>query len=106
AVLQVHVLADDADLHVALAGLLEALSHSLPSRQVWRARPNVQALSDLVVQALGVEHQRELVQAAHVDRGDDAVYLHVREQRDLLFKSARNWAIAAADQDVRLDADL
>ena len=50
--------------------------------------------------------ERQLVDARHVDRRDHAVDRDVGEERDLALQSLRQRAIDAADQDVRLDADL
>ena len=103
---QVDVLADDADLHGAARRLLEAVHDALPRRQIRLAGPDVEALRDLLVDALGVERERQLVDARHVHRGDDAVHRDVGEERDLLLHRVGEGAIAAAQQDVGLDADL
>jgi hypothetical protein len=50
------------------AGLLEALHDALPGVEVRLARPDVELLGDLLVDALGVERERQLVDAVHVDR--------------------------------------
>ncbi len=106
AVLQVHVLADHADADGAVRRLLELLDRVAPLGELGLARPDVEALGDLIVEPFGVEHERQLVDARDVHRRDHALHRHVREERDLLLQARRDRAIAATDQDVRLDADL
>ncbi len=105
-VLEVHVLADDADLDRAARRVLEAADDALPSREVRRAAPDVEPLGDELVEPLVVEHERHLVDAPDVDRADDRFDGHVREERDLLFDGARERHLRAAEEDVRLDANL
>ena len=81
-VAQVHVLADDADLHRPLAGLLEPVAHAA-TRKVRLAAPDVEAVADEVVEPLRVEVERYLVDARDVDGRDDRLDRDVREERDL-----------------------
>ena len=63
-------------------------------------------LADDVVDALGMQHARHLVDAVGVVTADDGVFLDVAEERDLALFILRQLAVHAADQDVRLDADF
>ena len=62
---QVDVLADQADLDLGLRAL-EPVHDALPAGQLGRARPDVEQLADLVVDAFGVEADRHLVDAVDV----------------------------------------
>ena len=62
-------------------------------------------VEDQVVDALGPEHQRHLVDVVHVARGDHGVDRKAREQRDLLADLARERLLGAADDHVGLDPD-
>src|SRR6185369_4573976 len=106
AVFEVNVLADHADAHRAFGRLLELLDDSNPVAQVRLTRPDVEALRDLIVQALSVQHERQLIDARHVYCGDHAVDRDVGEQRDLFLQALSERTIAATVQDVRLNADL
>src|SRR4051794_3847504 len=104
-VLELRVLAGHRDPD-GLVGLVAAAHHALPLRQVRRlldVDPEVR--QDLVVDALGAEVERHLVDRVRVARGDDAVDRQVREQRDLRADLAVERLGAAADDHVRLDAD-
>ena len=58
-----------------------------------------------VVEAFVVEDQRQLVDRLDVLRGDDRVLVDVAEERDLAALILRDRPVAAAEQDVGLDAD-
>ena len=60
--------------------------------------------ADVVVEALVVEDEGDLVQAAGVDRADHRLLGDVAQQRDLALEAHREGAVAAADDDVGLDA--
>ena len=62
-------------------------------------------LEDLVVEPLGAEVERDLVDRVDVARGDDRVDGQVGEEADLLPDVARQRALRAAHQQVGLDAD-
>jgi hypothetical protein len=63
-------------------------------------------VADDLVDHLVVEHGRDLVNGVGVETFDDGFRHHVAEQRDLAPLLDRNRAVGAAQQDVRLDADL
>ncbi len=103
-VLELHVLADEPDAH-RLGGGVFALHERLPLRQVGRIGREVEVLQHLVVDALGAEVERHLVDRVHVAGRDDGVDRQVHEQGDLLTDLARQGALRAAHDHVRLDAD-
>ncbi len=102
---QVDVLADHADADPML-GVLEGVDDALPGLQLRLARPDVEQLAELVVEALGVQHQRDLVDRVLVGQRHHAVAAHVGEHRQLVAGGAADRLLGAADQDVGLDPDL
>ena len=58
-----------------------------------------------VVQRLLVQQQRNPVDVVGVDRRDHRAFLDIGEQRDLAALLVRQHRLAAAQQDIRLDAD-
>src|SRR3990172_4125371 len=101
---QLHVLADDGDLSVALGGL-QPLHPLLPVLQVALTGRQVQPVDDEVPQAGLFQHQRPLVDGRHRQQGDDRAGSDVAEERYLLPQLVRHRPVAPADDDVRLDAD-
>src|SRR5690606_10630760 len=106
AVLQVHVLAHHTDLHGARSRLFELAHRVAPHAELRLARPNIQPLGQLRVQAFGMQQERQLVDARCVDCRDHTLYWNVGKQRDLLLETPWNRSIAATDQNVRLDTYL
>ena len=104
--LEVDVLADDANLDGARATLFEALDDPLPAGEVRRAAPDIETLSDELVEPLLVEHERHFVDAPDVDGADDGFDGDVREEGDFLFHAPRKSHLRAAEEDVGLDADF
>src|SRR5581483_8383531 len=101
---QVDVLADhrDVDGHPRI---LDGLDDPAPLAEIWRARPDVELLDHALVQPFVVEVQRHLVDRRDVARRDHAVLLDVTEVRDLRLDLAVEGTVAAAEQDVGLDAE-
>src|SRR5256714_1622392 len=105
-VAELDVLADEADAHLILG--MAHLAHDLfPLRQ----RPDllvrqVQLVEEDLVEPLAREGQRHLVDELDVERGDDRLLLDVAEEGDLLLHVLGDGALAAAEEDVGLDADL
>ena len=64
----------------------------------------VQHLAHVVVEALVVQDERDLVEDVGVDRGDDARLGHVAQLGDLLLQPLRDRPVAAAHDRVGLDA--
>ena len=102
---QVDVLADERDHHLLL-GVVDPLQQVVPAGPVDVAEAQVEAADDVGVQALGVQHLRDVVDARRVDAGDDGLLVDVAHQRDLALDRLGDLAVGAADDGVGLDADL
>ena len=100
---QVDVLADETDVHL-LVGRAHALDERAPLGEVGLVLVEVQHPAHVVVETLVVEHERDLVEDLGVDRGDDALFGHVAQRRDLLLEPLRDRPVAAAHDRVGLDA--
>ena len=103
-VADLHVLADHGDVDLAV-GVGPAAHHLAPLGQVGGGHLEAQLVDDDVVERLLVQQHRDLVDVVGVDRGDDRALLDVGEQRDLAALLLGQRVLAAAQQDVRLDAD-
>ena len=101
---QMGVFADDGDRHLAFRPA-HAGDDLLPALHIRRARRNAEMRADLGVEAFVVIGLRHGVDGVDVARQDDALFLEVAEQRDLLARAQRDVAVAAAEQDVGLDAE-
>ena len=64
-----------------------------------------QQAQNLLVEAFGRERHGYFINVADVGRGNDAFFGDVAEQRDLGFQVGAERAVAAADQNIGLDAD-
>ncbi len=65
----------------------------------------MQQAQNLLVETFGSERHRHFVDVAHVRRGNHAGFRNVAEKRDLGFEVSAQLAVAAANQNVRLDSD-
>ena len=101
---ELHVLADEGDPHLARGGV-GAAHHRLPLGQVGRGRLHPEVVEDEVVDALGAEDERHLVDVVDVVGGDHAVDRKAGEEGDLAADLAVEPPFGAADQRVRLDPD-
>src|ERR1043165_3239164 len=103
---ELDVLADEADAHLVLG--MAHLAHDLfPLRQ--RADllvRQVELVEEDLVEPLARERQRDLVDEFDVARGDDRLLLDVAEEGDLLLHVLGDGALAAAKENIGLDADL
>src|SRR5437763_3256877 len=99
------VLDDEPDAH-RVGGRLDPLDQCLPGPQVERVLGTVEPeqLADVVVQPFLVEAQRDLVEVGGVDVGDDRLHRHIAQVGDLALELLGDGAVAAADDDVGLDA--
>ena len=106
-VLELDVLADQRDPHrgVLLLRLVGLGDEPLPAGQLGRAGLHAEVVEHEVVDALGLEVERHLVDQVHVARGHDRLDGQPREQRDLLADVAAQAALGAAHDHVGLDAD-
>ena len=103
-VVQLHVLADQCDAHLA-GQPVDAVGELRPVREVGLGRVKVEALEHEVVEALGAQRERHPVDVLLVLVGDDLVGVQVGEEGDLGPQLARQRLGRAADHDVRRDAD-
>ena len=103
-VLERRVLADQRDLHRALA-LVRAAHELLPLAELGRGRLHAEVIEHQVVRALGAVDERHLVDVVDVARRDHGVLVDRAEQRDLLADVAVEPLLGAAEDRVRLDAD-
>ena len=101
---QLHVLADQGDLHLALGGV-GAPHHRLPLGQVGRRGVHAEVVEDEVVDSLGPVDQRHLVDVVDVARRDHRVLGQAGEEGDLAADLAVEPTLRAADQGVGLDPD-
>ena len=84
----------------------DALHQLAPSAERRFGQLEAELLHDLVVEALLVEAERDLVDRAHVGAFDDRAELHVAEERDLALDVVGDGAVRAHDEHVRLNSDL
>ena len=104
-VLELGVLADHADRDFAV-GRLQTLYDRLPPSEIRLRRDgDAEVLQEFGVEAGQMVGDRRLVDRLQVARFDHRAFADVAEQRDLLLFIFRDRAIAAAEQDVRLNAD-
>ena len=105
-VLQLDVFADDTDLHLVL-GRLDAVDDVGPDVFRIGAVPDAEQVADVLVHALFLEHAGQLVDGGFdVLGGEHGLHGDVAEHRELLAHLEREGFFAAADEQVRLDADL
>ena len=88
-----------------LQRLVRPFDEPLPPGEVRRVRLDPEVLEHEVVDALGPEEQRDLVDQVDVARGDHRVHGQGGEQRDLLADVAVQAALGPAHHHVGLDAD-
>ena len=101
---QVDVLADEADAHRRGRRDVDPVDERAPLGEVGLVLVEVQHPADVVVEALVVQHERDLVEVVGVDRGHDALLGHVAQLRDLLLEPRRDRPVGAAHDRVGLDA--
>ena len=99
------VLADQADADRA-GGRLHPGDERLPRRRSRGVPVGVEAeqLADVVVQAFLVQSQGDLVQVGGVHARDDGLDRDVAQERNLALEAGGDAPVAAADDDVGLDA--
>src|SRR5207302_11279801 len=103
AVREVRVLANDRDVDLAL-GPADAVNDRVPAGQIGLARLKPEMGADFAVKAFGMIGAGNRVDRVDIDRRDDARLAQIAEQRDLLAGAVRDRALAAAQQDIGLDA--
>ena len=97
---QVDVLADEPDGDVG-PRVVHPVEQVAPHRPVDVAERQAEPAHDVGVQALGVQHLGDLVDARRVDRGHDGLGVDVAHQRDLALEALGQLAVGAADHRVR-----
>src|SRR6185437_3571999 len=98
------VLADDGDVDLAL-GLPDARDDLAPALEVGRLRLDAEMRAHLAVETFEVIGVGHVIDGVDVDRLNDAGFAHIAEQRDLAALAFRQRAVAATEQNVRLDAE-
>ncbi|MNQ48179.1 hypothetical protein D3C85_620460 [compost metagenome] len=88
-----------------MLGMQLGVDHAVPLGQVGRLALQREALDDDVVQALGVEDARNLVDGVGVRQADHRTLFDVGEQGDLAPRGHVDGDFRTADQHVRLQAD-
>ena len=86
-------------------GILDAIDEVGPGLHPRFGLRQVQPVEHDAVEPLGREHERHLVDARHVLRRDDGLFVDVAEERDLPLDVLIEEAVGPAEQDVGLDAD-
>ncbi len=102
-VVQADVLADKRDAHVAVDAVNFAHQRA-PLGHVGFAAVEAQLAAHHVAEALVLEQQRHFVERGRRRVLDDAVGLHVAEERDLAADVVGDGLVRAHDEDVGLDA--
>jgi hypothetical protein len=98
------VLADDVNRDL-VGRVLDAVDEVRPRVHSRLGSRQVQALEEDAVEPFARQHERHLVDARDVLRGDHGFLVHVAEEGDLALDLLIEEAIGAAEQDVGLDAD-
>src|SRR5690554_4548939 len=80
---EVNVFSDERDGDGLALLIKRLLGDAPPDAEIRLTRPDIEALDEARVEALLVEHERELVDRRGVLRGDDGVLLHIAEMREL-----------------------
>ena len=101
---QVDVLADQGDGHLVL-GVVDAVEQVAPHRPVDVVERQPEPADHVGVQALAVQHLRDVVDRRRVRAGHHGLGVDVAHQRDLVLQAGRDRPVAAADERVRRDAD-
>ena len=86
-------------------GLCDAVEQVAPHGPVDVAEGQPEPADDVGVQALAVQHLRDVVDRRRVGAGDDPFGVDVAHQADLALEALGDLPVGAADQRVGLDAD-
>ena len=101
---QFHILAHQGHAYAVGAGKL-TLHHVAPLAQIAAPLRQAEHLDHLLVQALAVQHERDLIEAAGVEVLEYAVYRQVAEHGDLGAHIVGQLMVGAAHQNIRRNAD-
>ena len=101
----IRVLANEANADIAIR-MTDGVRNALPRAEIGgRCVVDAKMREDLGVEAFGVVGDRNVIDVADIAGFDDARRADVTEAGDLAFFVLGNRAVAAAEQDLRLDAD-
>ncbi len=103
-VVELHVLADERDLHV-LANRTTPLEQLAPFAELSRGRVEPELLADQRVEPFALEDFRHEVHVGDVRAADDGAAVDVGEERDLVADVVGERLGRAADDDVGMNAD-
>ena len=101
---QVDVLADQGDGDL-VGRIVHASQQLVPLRPVDVAEREVEPPHDVRVEALAVQHPRDVVDGGRVAGGDDRLLLDVAHERDLALDVRRDRPVGTAHDGVGLDTD-
>jgi len=101
---KLHVLADHGDGDFVLRVEL-GVDHGFPLGQIRAAALQAETLDHKIVQALGMQDARDLVDGVGVFQGNHRTFFNVGELRDLATRGNIDRVIGTAHQHVRLQAD-
>ena len=99
------VFSDEGDVHLA-GGIPDDVDDVLPGLHVGLARPDVEELADFAIDVLPVEITRHHVDAFDIAGAEDAVLADVAEKGEFPADVTGEIELAAADEDVGLDANF
>src|SRR5712671_1986813 len=103
-VFELDVFADDGDAYFA-EGVMQAVDQVYPRLEALGVMLEFEEAQNLGVQAFAAEFYWDGVDGVHVFHGDYAGLGYVAEEGDFLFQVGGDVAVAAAEQNVRLDTD-
>ena len=86
--------------------VVHPLQQVVPAGPVHVAEGQAEPAHHVRVQALAVQHLRDVVDARRVRGGDDRLAVDVAVQRQLVLELVRDLPVGAADQRVGLDTDV
>ena len=101
---QLHVFADHGDID-RLQGVKLGIEHMHPLGEVSRSRLKTQLVANNLVEAMLMQHQRNAVDGVGILQRNDGTFFNVGEKRDLAPLHLLQLDLAAADQNIGLDAD-
>ena len=103
-VVKLRVFPDERDLDASV-GVLLFFDHGAPLAQVGLGRIEAELAADFFVEPFAREHERHFVKRARGGVLNDALGFHVAEKGDLAADLFGDRHVAAANEDVRLDAE-
>ena len=99
------VFADDRDIHF-MTRLLDPADQIVPLGHIRGAVMEAETLDDKIGEALLLEDHGDFVNGLRVFGFNDGVFVHVAEEADFLFHFVVEIKLRAANQNIRLNADL